>query len=128
MVGDRTLTCNTLESASSTRRSDEITGEDKTLLSSWQKALFDKGNEGIDDSILRSTRPRSLLRVAATLLSHSIVQCVERKLDKDTLNMGLSFFSGPLLNWTLVGVVAALLKDIQRKGFVSHMQHVILML
>lgn len=35
------------------------------------------------------------------------------KLDKDALMNGISYFTGPLLNWTLVGVIKALVKDMQ---------------
>jgi mediator of RNA polymerase II transcription subunit 5 len=40
-------------------------------------------------------------------------------MDADVLNNGVSYFTGPLLNWTLVGVVKALLREIQQKGLVA---------
>lgn len=40
-------------------------------------------------------------------------------MDKEVLNNGISYFLGPLLGWTLAGVVKSLLLDIQRRGFVS---------
>lgn len=39
-------------------------------------------------------------------------------MDRDVLNNGVSYFLGPLLNWTLVGVVNGLLKEVQQKGSV----------
>ena len=38
--------------------------------------------------------------------------------DLDTLNNGVSYFVGPLLNWTLVGVIRALVGEIHRQGYV----------
>jgi hypothetical protein len=37
----------------------------------------------------------------------------ERKLDLDVLNIGVSFFLGPLLGWTLPGIVLALVREIR---------------
>lgn len=37
-----------------------------------------------------------------------------------TLNNGVSYFTGPLLNWTLVGVIKALMRDIFEKKYVSY--------
>ena len=45
-------------------------------------------------------------------------------MDKEVLNNGISYFLGPLLNWTLAGVVKYLLYDIQRRGCVVHPQRV----
>jgi hypothetical protein len=99
-------------------RPAELKGEDAIAFATWLKTLFDTGNEGIEDSILRSTKPRSLLRIAASLLSHSIYLCVQGKLEKEALNNGVSYFQSPLLNWTLGGVAKALLQDFQHKGYV----------
>ena len=63
----------------------------------------------------RSTRPKVLLRIAGTLFSHAIQQCTERKLDKEVMNNGFSYFLGPLLNWTLIGVVKVLLTEIEQR-------------
>ena len=43
---------------------------------------------------------------------------MERKMDKEVLNNGISYFLGPLLNWTLAGVIRTLLMDIQRRRYV----------
>ncbi|GJE87594.1 mediator complex subunit Med5-domain-containing protein [Phanerochaete sordida] len=114
-LGERTLSTDLLHFAAYRHQPDELKGEDEKALKSWYKTLFDAGSEGIDDSILRNTRPHSLLRVAATLLIMSINACANEKLDKEALNNGVSYFQGPLLNWTLVGVVKALLRDIKYK-------------
>ena len=37
----------------------------------------------------------------------------ERKLELDTLNNGISYFLGPLLGWTLPGIVLALVRQIR---------------
>lgn len=63
----------------------------------------------------RSTPPRTLLKLAATLVSSAIQSCSDRKIDKDVLNNGISFFRGPLLNWTLAGIVKMLLLEIQHR-------------
>lgn len=101
------------------RRSDELKGEDEAAFKNWHKTLFDAGSEGIEDSILRSTRPHSLLRIATTLLLSSINACAANKLDKDALNNGVSYFQGPLLNWTTAGVVKALLREIHQRTYVQ---------
>lgn len=37
-----------------------------------------------------------------------------QKIDVEAINNGVSYYLGPLLNWTLVGVVQALLEEIER--------------
>ena len=37
----------------------------------------------------------------------------ERKLDPDVLGNGISYFSRPLLSWTLPGIVLALVREIR---------------
>lgn len=66
----------------------------------------------------RSTRPKTLLRIAPTLFTQAIAVCIERKMDREILNNGISYFMGPLLNWTLAGVIRTLLAEVQRIGFV----------
>jgi len=83
----------------------------------WRKALFDQSSEGIEDSILRATKPKTLLKFAASLVTITSNFCAERKTDMATLNNGISYFTGPLLNWTLVGVIKALMRDIIEKDF-----------
>ena len=67
--------------------------------------------------IKRSTKPKVLLRIAPTLFSSAIQATLIHKIDKDVLLNGVSYFTSPLLNWTLVGVIKALVKDIQRAGY-----------
>lgn len=43
-------------------------------------------------------------------------------MDRDVLSNGVSYFTGPLLNWTTGGIVESLLRVIQQKGFVSSIQ------
>jgi mediator of RNA polymerase II transcription subunit 5 len=64
----------------------------------------------------RSTKPKVLCRIAAVLFSQAISACSVQKIDMDVLNNGVSYFLGPLLNWTLVGVVKALVREIQMRG------------
>ena len=63
-----------------------------------------------------ATRPKTLLKIAPQLFAHAIAQILERKMDKEVFNNGISYFCGPLLNWTLAGVIRSLLLDIQRRG------------
>lgn len=86
----------------------------------WFKAIFDSSSEGIEDTILRSTQPKTLLRISATLFSQAIKAASAQKIDKDVLFNGVSYFTGPLLNWTLVGVIKALSQEILLKGLSAH--------
>ncbi|OCH95796.1 hypothetical protein OBBRIDRAFT_745014 [Obba rivulosa] len=106
-----------LHSAALVHRVEDLKGEDATAFQNWFKALFDSSSEGIEDTILRSTRPKTLLCIAATLFSYAIDACTARKMDKEVLNNGVSYFLGPLLNWTLAGVVKSLLLEIQHRKF-----------
>lgn len=64
----------------------------------------------------RSTNPKVLVRIAPALIIQAIQYSIApQKIDKDALMSGVSYFTGPLLNWTLVGVIKALVKDIQQK-------------
>lgn len=40
-------------------------------------------------------------------------------MEKDTLINGISYFTGPLLNWTLVNVIRLLVKEIQQRQYVN---------
>jgi mediator of RNA polymerase II transcription subunit 5 len=40
--------------------------------------------------------------------------CMAQKIDVEAIKNGVSYYLGPLLNWTLVGVVQALLEEIER--------------
>jgi mediator of RNA polymerase II transcription subunit 5 len=115
------------------RQYGELAAEEITAFGAWFKALFDSNSEGIEDAIIRSalriahqlfphllksssTKPRVLCRISAVLFSQAISFCSVQKIDMDVLNNGVSYFLGPLLNWTLVGVVKVLLREIQQKG------------
>ncbi|PCH33791.1 hypothetical protein WOLCODRAFT_129982 [Wolfiporia cocos MD-104 SS10] len=115
-LGDQRLNLSLICSVSTVHTTRELSSEDTSAVQAWAKALFDKHSEGIEDTILRNTRPRTLLHIAATLFSHAIMMCDEGKMEKDVLSDGISYFMGPLLNWTLVGVVKSLLSEIQRRG------------
>jgi mediator of RNA polymerase II transcription subunit 5 len=86
----------------------------------WFKALFDPNSEGIGDALLRSTQPKVMLRIAPLIIENAINAFLTKKMDQEALNNGISFFVGPLLNWTLVGVVRYLARDIQRKFYPVH--------
>ncbi|KAI1793915.1 mediator complex subunit Med5-domain-containing protein [Ganoderma leucocontextum] len=116
-VGERTVNLDFMRTSGLHMRPSELKGDEIPAFTSWIKALFDPGSEGIEDTILRATRPKTLLKIAPALFAFAIAQTMERKMDKEVLNNGLSYFLGPLLNWTLAGVVRSLLTDIQRRGY-----------
>lgn len=53
------------------------------------------------------------------LFSYAIFKTMTGEMDKEVLNNGISYFLGPLLNWTLTGVIKSLLTEIQRRAFAS---------
>ncbi|KAI6047573.1 mediator complex subunit Med5-domain-containing protein [Pisolithus marmoratus] len=116
--GDRLLHTDFLRS-SRIYHLDDLPPEAKSVFPAWFKAIFDSSSEGIDDTILRSTRPRTLLQMSATLFSQACIARQENRIDVDALRNGTSYFLEPLLHWTLVGVVHAMLFEIQQRGFVA---------
>ncbi|KAJ7786401.1 hypothetical protein B0H16DRAFT_30240 [Mycena metata] len=112
----RSISSGFLRSTAIVHRLDDLSGEDAIAFHAWYKALFDSSSEGIEDTILRSTQPKTLLRISASLFSHAIK---DANIDEDVLTNGISYFTGPLLRWTLVGVVQALTQEIQLKGFLA---------
>jgi mediator of RNA polymerase II transcription subunit 5 len=50
------------------------------------------------------------------LVSEAIRMAIMGKLDRAVLESGISYFSGPLLNWTLVGVFKMILGQFQKSG------------
>jgi mediator of RNA polymerase II transcription subunit 5 len=64
-------------------------------------------------TIISSTRPKTLLAIAATVFLHALRVAAERKLELDTLNNGITYFLGPLLGWTLPGIMLALVRQIR---------------
>ncbi|KAF8735483.1 hypothetical protein AX14_001979 [Amanita brunnescens Koide BX004] len=93
-----------------------FSNDDITAYNAWHKALFDSSSEGIEDSILRTTKPKTLLRISATLFLEALQASSVRKIDHEVVNNGVSYFTGPILSWTLVGVIKAIIQEIQRKG------------
>ncbi|KAI0274635.1 hypothetical protein BC834DRAFT_2384 [Gloeopeniophorella convolvens] len=97
--------------------------EEVGAFKTWFKALFDKNSEGIEDGIIRTTRPKTLLAISATIFMNAVRTSGDRKLDPDVLNNGISYFLGPLLGWTLPGIILALVRDIRASKFSSRLQH-----
>lgn len=134
-MGERSLSSVFLRTTDAVQSVDNLAEKDAADFSAWFKALFDSSSEGIEDTILRlvvhltwlfwymnwpshrSTQPKTLLRISATLFSHAISVSADKKMDSEVLNNGVSYFLGPLLNWTLVGVVKALVREIYQKGW-----------
>ncbi|KAG1783872.1 mediator complex subunit Med5-domain-containing protein [Suillus placidus] len=98
---------------------DELSPEHKSAFVTWYKAIFDSNSEGIDDALLRTTKPQILLQISATLFSQAALARQENRLDNDTLQTGMSYFLGPLLRWTLVGVIHAMLFEIGHRALVA---------
>ncbi|KAI0080109.1 hypothetical protein K474DRAFT_395481 [Panus rudis PR-1116 ss-1] len=124
VLGDRRLTADIFERANVPYRIEDLREPEPHAFKLWYKALFDKNSEGIDDNILRSTRPKTFLRIAGTLFSNAIRMCAMGKLDKDVLHNGVSFFTGytgTLLNWTLGGVIKVLLRELQQRRPEGHL-------
>ncbi|KII93232.1 hypothetical protein PLICRDRAFT_121648 [Plicaturopsis crispa FD-325 SS-3] len=116
-ISGKTLQTDMVRTTDDVQPVESLRGEDAAAFGAWFKALFDSSSEGIEDTILRSTKPRTLLRISSTLFSHAIYACAEKKIDVEVLNNGVSYFLGPLLNWTLVGVIKALLREIEHNAF-----------
>lgn len=120
-LGGRTVRAGFLLSCYRTYTILELSQEEHSAYLSWHKALFGRDSDGIDDNILRSTNPLTLLRIAPTLLSEAVAQAVLKTIDGEALRNGVQFFLGPLLNWTLVGVVKSFVADIDRLGYCATM-------
>ncbi|TDL28703.1 hypothetical protein BD410DRAFT_893659 [Rickenella mellea] len=120
-VGDRTLNPQFLLGTARIYRVSELANDEIAAFHAWLKALFDSNSEGIEDNILRATNPRTLLKLSATLIFQAIKAASEGMMESDLLKNGVSYFTGPLLNWTLVGVIKALIRDIVQKEITSPM-------
>ncbi|KZT72740.1 hypothetical protein DAEQUDRAFT_743398 [Daedalea quercina L-15889] len=116
-TGDRKLDIDFILPVATVYPVHELKGEAAADFQAWNKALFDKNSEGIEDSILRNTRPQTLLRITASLFANAINLCLERKMEKEVLVNGIQYFLGNLLNWTLAGTVKWLLAEIRMKGY-----------
>ncbi|KAL5518819.1 NUT1 [Sanghuangporus vaninii] len=116
-LGDRVLPVDYLLSTSTVFRMSSLNPEDVSAVKAWSKALFDTSSEGIEDNILRTTKPKMLMKITATLICQACNACADRRMEGEMLKNGISYFNGPLLNWTLVGGIKALLRDILEKDF-----------
>ncbi|KAF9015279.1 mediator complex subunit Med5-domain-containing protein [Cyathus striatus] len=119
IMDGRSVSSAFLRSAEIIYSAENLSVEETACFNAWFKALFDSSSEGIEDTILRATQPKMLLRISATLFSQAIMAMLAQKIDGDVLSNGVSYFTGPLLNWTLVGVIKALVKEIQQKGTIA---------
>ncbi|ELU41194.1 Med5 domain-containing protein [Rhizoctonia solani AG-1 IA] len=116
--GDRVLDASCLTSSWAVYNLSDLTEPERTLISDWVKAAFDSNSFGIDDNVLRSTNPRVLLKLSATLFTEAIRKCAAEPegAGMEILRNGVSYFEGPLLNWTLRGVIWALANEAERHG------------
>ncbi|GAA5825995.1 hypothetical protein JCM11251_000082 [Rhodosporidiobolus azoricus] len=98
-----------LTSVSATYPLSIMTEEERTAVSGWIAALF---GEGISDDLMHATNPRTLLRVAPTILKQSLMACQAGVVDLDNLRDALSYFLQELLRFTLPGVLKWLIDEI----------------
>ncbi|TRM66177.1 mediator complex subunit Med5-domain-containing protein [Schizophyllum amplum] len=111
-VGSRRVSADFLRSVSVVYPLDKLSEADKKAYDAWLHPMFRGGDEGIDDQILRATPPKTLLRIAPTLFSNAMQLHMTRELSNEALENGISYFVGPLLSWTLVGVIQAVLREL----------------
>ncbi|KAJ1311825.1 hypothetical protein OPQ81_010286 [Rhizoctonia solani] len=116
--GDRVLDVSYLTSSWAVYNLSDLTEPERTLINDWVKAAFDSNSVGIDDNTLRPTNPRVLLKLCATLFTEAIRKCAAEPegAGMEILRNGVSYFEGPLLNWTLRGVIWALANEAERHG------------
>ncbi|KEP48688.1 mediator complex subunit Med5 [Rhizoctonia solani 123E] len=116
--GDRVLDASYLTSSWAVYHVSDLTEPERTLINDWVKAAFDSNSFGIDDNTWRSTNPRVLLKLSATLFTEAIRKCAAEPegAGMEILRNGVSYFEGPLLNWTLRGVIWALANEAERHG------------
>ncbi|CDR45899.1 RHTO0S11e06128g1_1 [Rhodotorula toruloides] len=100
------LPCASAVYATSTMMDDE-----RNAVSGWIGALF---GEGISDDLMHATNPRTLLRVAPTILKQSLKARQAGIVDMDSLRDALSYFLQELLRFTLPGVLKWLITEIER--------------
>ncbi|CAE6405466.1 unnamed protein product [Rhizoctonia solani] len=119
--GDRVLDASYLTSSWAVYHLSDLTEPERTLINDWVKAAFDSNSFGIDDNTWRSTNPRVLLKLSATLFTEAIRKCAAEPegAGMEILRNGVSYFEGPLLNWTLRGVIWALANEAERHGQVT---------
>jgi mediator of RNA polymerase II transcription subunit 5 len=71
---------------------------------------------GVADSKISSTKVLTLMKIAPALVSEAITAAASGTMDKDVFDNGVAYFLGPLLNWTLTGVVRNLLNEWRQSG------------
>lgn len=54
------------------------------------------------------------MKLSASLIMSAIKRFSGEGADVDIIHNGVSYFTGQLLNWTLVGVIKALVEEISR--------------
>ncbi|KAH9944074.1 uncharacterized protein BXZ73DRAFT_87039 [Epithele typhae] len=118
-VGDKRVGVDFMR-ATTLQRQEGMKSEDVAAASAWTKALFDPSSDGIEDSILRSSdEAKTILKISPMIFTLAIYHTgdKDKKMDKEALNNGVSYFLGPVLNWTLAGVVRCMLVEIQRRSY-----------
>ncbi|KAF5355994.1 hypothetical protein D9756_003825 [Leucocoprinus leucothites] len=106
---DQSISASYLFSSTNVQDPGTLSLDEASSFTAWFKALFDSNSEGIEDTIIRSTPPKLLLRLSTSL----IAQALRTKLDSDVLNNGVSYFTSSLLNWTLFNVIRGVLKEFE---------------
>ncbi|BGP00452.1 hypothetical protein JCM10021v2_004137 [Rhodotorula toruloides] len=100
-----------LPSASAVYAVSTMTDDERNAVSGWIGALF---GEGISDDLMHATNPRTLLRVAPTILKQSLKARQAGIVDMDSLRDALSYFLQELLRFTLPGVLKWLIAEIEQ--------------
>ncbi|KAF8760746.1 Mediator complex subunit Med5 [Rhizoctonia solani] len=113
--GDRVLDASCLTSSWAVYNLSDLTEPERTLISDWVKAAFDSNSFGIDDNIHKPTSFAQIVRHAIHR-SYSEMCRRTRGAGMEILRNGVSYFEGPLLNWTLRGVIWALANEAERHG------------
>ncbi|GAA5948530.1 hypothetical protein JCM3775_004170, partial [Rhodotorula graminis] len=100
-----------LPSCSAVYALSTLSDDERSVVSGWIGALF---GEGISDDLMHATNPRTLLRVAPTILKQSLLARHAGVVDLDSLRDALSYFLQELLRFTLPGVLLWLVEEVER--------------
>ncbi|GAA6007271.1 hypothetical protein JCM10207_001566 [Rhodosporidiobolus poonsookiae] len=100
-----------LPSSTATYALSVMSDDERAAVSGWIAALF---GEGISDDLMHATNPRTLLRVAPTILKQSLMACHAGVVDLDVLRDALSYFLQELLQFTLPGALGWLIEEVER--------------
>ncbi|KIY72821.1 hypothetical protein CYLTODRAFT_486057 [Cylindrobasidium torrendii FP15055 ss-10] len=114
---DGTVSPRFLQTTAEVRTPDRMSTSHATAFKTWFQTLFDSSSDGIEDGILRSSQPKILLQISASLIFAAIKAKDEHKIDNEVLNNGVSFFKEQLLNWTSLGILKALTREVHQSGF-----------